>query len=356
MTDKRYQVFISSTYEDLKEERRAVQDTLINMGDFPVQMESFPASDEEQLDYIRPLIEACDYYILIIGGRYGSLTDDGKSYTEKEFQHAVEKGVPVIVLPHSNPTELPSNKTENTKNGWEKLEKFTKVASTGRIRKTQETSTELQLRVTEAITHAKKTKKRPGWVKGDTVASLSALKEMENLRKENKKLEVFKQPAFEISNLPKLPALTETVEIEIEMLSGGGYGISNEKVKISGTWLSFFIAFHRSADISYNDWNDEEYFVLDEETTRQKMGQLLASICEDVASNGHQVTSVSFNLLQSYFIEVGLLYDEGDVPFPDLAKKIIRRLTVAGLDTSSIKVVEGNILIDKRMDDDEIPF
>ncbi|MFT6169717.1 MAG: hypothetical protein ACJAR9_001838, partial [Celeribacter sp.] len=124
MTDKRYQVFISSTYEDLKEERRAVQDTLINMGDFPVQMESFPATDEGQLEYIKPLIEACDYYILIIGGRYGSLLDDGKSYTEKEFLHAVETGVPVIVLVHSNPEKLPRDKTEETPEGNEKLEVF----------------------------------------------------------------------------------------------------------------------------------------------------------------------------------------------------------------------------------------
>ena len=60
MTDKRYQIFISSTFTDLEDERRAVQDAVISMGDFPVQMESFPATDETLMDFIKPLIAKCD--------------------------------------------------------------------------------------------------------------------------------------------------------------------------------------------------------------------------------------------------------------------------------------------------------
>lgn len=46
--EKKYQVFISSTYEDLKEERKKVQDTILSMNQFPVGMEIFSAADEEQ--------------------------------------------------------------------------------------------------------------------------------------------------------------------------------------------------------------------------------------------------------------------------------------------------------------------
>jgi hypothetical protein len=98
MHDKRYSVFISSTFEDLKDERRAVQDTVISAGDFPVQMEYFPATDEAAFDLIKSLLDKCDYYILIIGGRYGSLDSDGLSYTHKEFRYAVSKNIPVIVM------------------------------------------------------------------------------------------------------------------------------------------------------------------------------------------------------------------------------------------------------------------
>ena len=74
--DKRYQVFISSTCADLKEERRAVIQTVIQLNCIPAGMELFPAADEEQLAFIKRVIDDCDYYLLIIGGRYGSV-DEG---------------------------------------------------------------------------------------------------------------------------------------------------------------------------------------------------------------------------------------------------------------------------------------
>ena len=89
--DKRYQVFISSTFSDLKEERKNVIQTLLEMDCIPAGMELFPAPDEEQWEFIKKIIDDCDYYMLIIGGRYGSLTKDGISYTEKEFDYAKEK-------------------------------------------------------------------------------------------------------------------------------------------------------------------------------------------------------------------------------------------------------------------------
>ena len=36
------------------------------------------------MEYIEKMLDDCDYYILIIGGRYGSLDDDGVGYTEKD--------------------------------------------------------------------------------------------------------------------------------------------------------------------------------------------------------------------------------------------------------------------------------
>ena len=83
--DKRYQVFISSTYEDLKEERKELIENLLNLKYLPSGMEMFSASNEEQFKYIKKIIDSCDYSILILGARYGSIeTNSGKSFTEKE--------------------------------------------------------------------------------------------------------------------------------------------------------------------------------------------------------------------------------------------------------------------------------
>jgi vacuolar-type H+-ATPase subunit F/Vma7 len=80
---KRFQIFVSSTHADLKEEREAVINELTKVGYIAVGMEQFPATDEEQMEYIRPIIDESDYYIVIIRGRYGSISSDGMSYTEK---------------------------------------------------------------------------------------------------------------------------------------------------------------------------------------------------------------------------------------------------------------------------------
>lgn len=130
MTDKRFQIFISSTFSDPQEERRAVQDAVISIGDFPVQMESLPATDETQMDFIKPLIAQSDYYVLIIGGRYGTIDDGGLSFTHQEFRYAVEKEIPVLVMTHGKPEDIASGKSENTEVGRQKLKEFIDEAHT----------------------------------------------------------------------------------------------------------------------------------------------------------------------------------------------------------------------------------
>ena len=64
---KRYQIFISSTYKDLKNERLAVEKAVLKLRHIPVSMERFTASDDSQFSYIKRLIDDTDYYVLIIG-------------------------------------------------------------------------------------------------------------------------------------------------------------------------------------------------------------------------------------------------------------------------------------------------
>jgi hypothetical protein len=80
-TATRFQIFVSSTHIDLRSEREKVINELNKVGFIAVGMEQFPATDEQQMDYIRPLIDESDYYIVIIKGRYGSTDNYGVSYT-----------------------------------------------------------------------------------------------------------------------------------------------------------------------------------------------------------------------------------------------------------------------------------
>ena len=71
--EKKYQVFVSSTYRDLATERQDVIQALLGLDCIPVGMELFPAADDDQWTLIKRLIDDCDYYILIVGGRLQKL-------------------------------------------------------------------------------------------------------------------------------------------------------------------------------------------------------------------------------------------------------------------------------------------
>ena len=84
--EKRYQVFISSTFNDLHEPRQEVMQALLELDCIPAGMELFPAANDDQWTLIKRVIDDCDYYIVIIGGRYGSIGPSGKSYTQMEYE------------------------------------------------------------------------------------------------------------------------------------------------------------------------------------------------------------------------------------------------------------------------------
>jgi len=96
---KKLQVSISSTYSDLLEERQACVETILQAGHIPAGMELFAAGSETQLDTIKRWIDASDVYMLLLGGRYGSLDPKTKlAYTEVEYRYALEKKKPVFAV------------------------------------------------------------------------------------------------------------------------------------------------------------------------------------------------------------------------------------------------------------------
>ncbi len=119
--EKRYQVFVSSTFRDLEQERQEVMQALLELDCIPSGMELFPAANGSQWDLIKNVIDDCDYYVLILGGRYGSLAPDGIGYTEKEYQYALSIDKPTIAFLHRNPDNILAKNTDATDEGREKL-------------------------------------------------------------------------------------------------------------------------------------------------------------------------------------------------------------------------------------------
>ncbi|MDB6110580.1 MAG: hypothetical protein JWR69_2330, partial [Pedosphaera sp.] len=182
---KRHQVFVSSTFTDLIEERREVIQTLMQMDCIPAGMELFPAADEEQWAFIRKVIDDCDYYILVIGGRYGSTTAEGISYTEKEYDYAVSRGIPVISFLHGQPDLIPVGKSDIEPEARERLAGFRKKVSKGRLIKFWTSTSELPGLVALSLPKTIKTHPRPGWVRGGSTSNPELPEKINQLRQKN---------------------------------------------------------------------------------------------------------------------------------------------------------------------------
>lgn len=222
--EKKYQVFVSSTYKDLVDERQEVMQALLELDSIPVGMELFPAADDDQWTLIKRLIDDCDYYILIVGGRYGSINKEGISYTQMEYEYAVEKEIPVISFLHKNPANIPSGKSEESKELREKLERF-KTRVQQKTCKYWETPAELGSVVSRSLVKLIKDKPRTGWVKAIYVPSEDSSKEILKLKTEIESLqeEIKKSKSFAPEGTESLSQGTDKITIHF---SYNGYLIS----------------------------------------------------------------------------------------------------------------------------------
>lgn len=184
--EKKYQIFISSTYEDLKAERLVVSQAVLDMGHIPVGMEQFPASDMSQMDYIKKMLATCDYYILILAGRYGSIDPtDNKGYTEKEYDYAINCGIPVMSFIIEDIDKLSQGKCEQTDAGRTALEKFRNKVSANKMIKKYSSIDGLKAEVVMSLQRCIIDFPAVGWIRGDAVDRLIASDSIDVLNLQN---------------------------------------------------------------------------------------------------------------------------------------------------------------------------
>ena len=204
--DKKYQIFVSSTFRDLAEERQDAIRNILDLGHIPAGMELFPASDTEQLSYIKKVIDECDYYILIMGGRYGSLDSEGISYTEREYDYAVDTGKVVLAFVHGDVSQISVGKSDTAPRLKENLDNFRNKVMGGRLVREWITREGLEPLVLKAIIRAISDYPATGWVRGDKVASAETLQQANELLIENERLKN-EISRLKIANRPVLHGL-----------------------------------------------------------------------------------------------------------------------------------------------------
>ena len=166
---KRYQVFVSSTFKDLEEEREEIMKVLLELNLFPAGMEIFPAADEEQMKYIHKIIDDSDYYVLILAGKYGSTNNEGISYTELEFNYAFEKKKPILAFVYQDIETLSASKVELDSSKKKKLLKFRKKVQADRLTKYWKNKDDLAAKVSRSVTHAIENHPAIGWIRSDSI-------------------------------------------------------------------------------------------------------------------------------------------------------------------------------------------
>jgi hypothetical protein len=169
----------------LQEERRAVKQALLSLDHFPAGMELFPASNDDQWALIKGVIDDSDYYVLVIGGRYGTTSDTGMSYTEMEYDYALSLKIPILSFVHKNPAGIPSGKTDQNDALRERLKAFKEKVTKSKVVKFWTSADELQAQVILSISAETKRNTQVGWVRANKSTNPEVL---EAVRQENARL------------------------------------------------------------------------------------------------------------------------------------------------------------------------
>jgi Domain of unknown function (DUF4062) len=181
---KKYQIFISSTYQDLQKEREQVTKAILEMGHIPVGMEMFSAADEEQWAIITRQIDQSDYYILLVAHRYGSTTSDGTSYTEKEYDYACSKSIPALGFVINDSTPWPADLMDEDSKKIKKLNNF-KLKAKKRLIQFWNSKEDLHGLVAISLGKAITAYPRPGWARADEINGPEVTRELTRLSSEN---------------------------------------------------------------------------------------------------------------------------------------------------------------------------
>lgn len=180
----KYQVFVSSTYRDLSDERDLVIKAILEMGHIPVGMEMFSAADEEQWNVIKKQIDQSDYYVVVVAHRYGSCDTTGLSFTEKEYDYAVSQGIPALGFVVDENQPWPKDKSDTERLVVRKLKAFKEKVKSKPV-SFWKNGEDLYGRCSIALMKAFNAYPREGWVRASQVQDAAAAKEIVRLSAEN---------------------------------------------------------------------------------------------------------------------------------------------------------------------------
>ncbi|MFZ5723118.1 MAG: DUF4062 domain-containing protein [Pseudomonadota bacterium] len=314
--NKKYQVFVSATCDDLREERQRLAEALLAAGCIPVGLELCPRDASlEQANAIKALIDECDYYLILVGGRYGSLAPTGISYTHREFIYAQTKRKPMASLIHEHPESLPQEKRERTAEGVARLRDFKELVARGTLVRPWNQVDDLKGGIQRLLAQLVKTHPAPGWVRGSQVADLNMARENQELRRQVEELRK-ELDQFTNGRAVKPEVLARGSDLTAVTYSCNVYIKGNCIVSQARTQLTWDTVFATLAPTMMNEVTEDQM--------RQTLAARIAeNALKDVAEQhkgAHAVRDivinpVSFNTIKMHFRAMGYIR-KGTTPGP----------------------------------------
>ncbi|MDR0321974.1 MAG: DUF4062 domain-containing protein [Treponema sp.] len=182
----KYHIFIGSTLDDLKNERKEVHRVIMELGHIPVTAEYLDSSAKNYDQLLSKVIEECDYFIAIAAHKYAN-AQEKISPLEPEYNIAQKKGVVVISLIIDEKARWKAAKKEKEPSVIKKLEVFKKKLQGG-VHETWLSTSDLCVKFQSLLIQQMNLSPQCGWVKADQAITPSVANELSRLSTENEQL------------------------------------------------------------------------------------------------------------------------------------------------------------------------
>ena len=168
MRKRKLQIFLSSTYEDLIDHRLAAMEAILGAGHIPAAMEQFSPGDETAWEKIKAWIDESDAFILILGGRYGSVEGtSGKSYVQLEYEYAIEPFFALVVSKEHHEQRVKESGLKMDERDYPQMYKEFRNVGTQRLCGFWNDKKDIKSAVFQKLPEWAQRSDLTGWVRGD---------------------------------------------------------------------------------------------------------------------------------------------------------------------------------------------
>jgi hypothetical protein len=179
----KYHIFIGSTLDDLKNERKELFRIVMELGHIPVMADYLDGDARNNLKLLQKIIEECDYFIALVGHKYSAA--DGKVLPlVTQCSMAAKKGIPVLALIIDEKARSKPAKKEKDPALISKLNDFKSRLQEGPY-ETWLNSPDLCQKAQSLLVQELNVNTRPGWVRAEKQIDSTVANEISRLSSEN---------------------------------------------------------------------------------------------------------------------------------------------------------------------------